>query len=174
MLILTQQPGQGMMNFFGQPPMHPPPTLFPQMYPSSPARLPNGDKVRSMHTFTLDLPDLPAGARAAHITPGLASHSLLSVVTMCNAGCTTTFTKINCTIMYRGRTIICGHKCTRTGLWMVSLKGPVAQATYSPHKSDHTHPPAKPTVAIAAKNVDTTSSTAEYARYIHQCICSPP
>ncbi len=27
-----------------------------------------------------------------------------------------TFTKINCTIAYRGRTNICGHKCTRTGL----------------------------------------------------------
>ena len=52
------------------------------------ARLPNGDKVQSMHTCTLDLPDLPDGARAAHIIPGLVSHSLLSVVTMCNAGCT--------------------------------------------------------------------------------------
>ena len=38
---------------------------------------------------------------------------------MCNAGCTVTFTKINCTIVYRGRTIICRHKCTKTGLWMV-------------------------------------------------------
>ena len=52
------------------------------------ARLPNGDKVQSMHTCTLDLPDLPDGARAAHIIPGLGSHSLLSIVTMCNAGCT--------------------------------------------------------------------------------------
>jgi hypothetical protein len=77
--------------------------------------------VQSTHTCTLDLLDLPAGARAAHIIPGLASHSLLSVVTM-YAGCTVTFTKINCTITYRGRTIICGHKCTHTGLWMIPLR----------------------------------------------------
>jgi hypothetical protein len=57
------------------------------------ARLPNGDKVQSTHTCTLDLPVLPVGTRAAHIIPGLASHSLLSVVTMCNAGCTVTFKK---------------------------------------------------------------------------------
>jgi hypothetical protein len=91
-----------------------------------------------------------------------------------NAGCTVTFTKINCTIVYRGRTIICGHKCTNTGLWMVPLKCSDAQATAPPAVSNkHTHPTAKPTMVIAA-NVDATSSAAKYARYIHQCICSPP
>ncbi len=44
--------------------------------------LPNGDQVRSTHTCTLDLPKLPATARLAHIIPGLASHSLISVVTL--------------------------------------------------------------------------------------------
>jgi hypothetical protein len=93
---------------------------------------------------------------------------------MCNARCTVTFTKINCTIVYRGRTIVCGHKCTKTGLWMVPLKGSNAQATNPPAgSSEHTHPTAEPTFAIAA-NVDATSSAAKYARYIHQCLCSPP
>jgi len=127
--------------------------------------------VQSTHTCTLDLPDLPAGARAAHIIPGLASHSLISVVTMCNAGCTVTFTKINCTIVYRGRTIVCGHKCTKTGLWMVPLQGSNAQATGPPAVSSE--PTTDPTFTIAA-NVVATSSAAKYARYIHQCICSPP
>jgi hypothetical protein len=135
------------------------------------ARLPNGDKVQSTHTCTLDLPDLPADARAAHIIPGLASHSLLSVVTMCNAGCTVTFTKIKCTIVYRGRTIVCGHKCTKTGLWMVPLRGANAQAAGP--SSLLSEPSTEPTFAIAA-NVKATSSAAEYARYIHQYICSPP
>jgi len=131
------------------------------------AHLPNGDKVQSTHTCTLDLPDLPAGAQAAHIIPGLASHSLLSVVTMCNAGCTVTFTKINCTI-------VSGHKCTKAGLWMVPLKGSDAQATAPPAvSSEHTHSNPKPTMVIAA-NVEATSSAAKYARYIHQCICSSP
>jgi hypothetical protein len=137
------------------------------------AHLPNGHKVQSTHTCTLDLPNLPAGARAAHIIPGLASHSLLSIVTMCNAGCMVTFTKINCTITYRGHTIICGHKCTHTGLWMIPLRAHNSQAENPPGSIDHTPPTAAPTFAIAA-NVDATSSTAEYACYIHQFMCSPP
>jgi len=93
---------------------------------------------------------------------------------MCNGGCTVTFTKINCTIVYRGHTIVCGHKCTKTGLWMAPLKCADVQATAPPAVSnEHTHPTAKPTMAIAA-NVDATLSAAEYTRYIHQCICSPP
>jgi hypothetical protein len=51
------------------------------------ARLPNGERVQLAHTCTLDLPELPAAARNAHIIPGLALHFLLSVVAMCNAGC---------------------------------------------------------------------------------------
>jgi hypothetical protein len=137
------------------------------------ARLPNNNKVQSTHTCTLNLPALPVGARAAHIIPGLASHSLLSVVTMCNAGCMVTFTKINCTIAYRGRTIICGHKCTCTGLWMVPLKETDAQAVNPPIPSAPTTPTATPTFAIAA-NIDATSSAAKYGRYIHQRMCSPP
>jgi hypothetical protein len=138
------------------------------------ARLPNGNKVQSSHTCTLDLPVLPVGARAAHIIPSLASHSLLLIVTMCNARCTVTFTKINCTIAYRGHTsIICGHKCTRTGLWMEPLKETDAQAANPPISSAPTTPTATPNFAIAA-NIDATSSTAEYARYIYQCMCSLP
>jgi hypothetical protein len=72
--------------------------------------------MHSSYTCTLNIPSLPPGAQGAHIIPGLASHSLLSGVTMDNAGCTITFSKIGCTIMYRGNTIICGHKCTCTGL----------------------------------------------------------
>jgi hypothetical protein len=85
------------------------------------ARLPNRDKMQSIHTCTLNLPDLPVSTQAAHIIPSLAAHLLLSIVTMCNAGCTVTFTKINCIISYRIRTIIWGTKCTRTSLWMVPL-----------------------------------------------------
>jgi hypothetical protein len=71
-----------------------------------------------------------------------------------------TFTKINCTIVYGGRTIVCGHKFTKTGLWMLPLQGSNAQATCPPAVSSE--PTAKPTLAIAA-NVDATSSIAEYA-----------
>jgi hypothetical protein len=131
------------------------------------------DKVQPIHTCTLNLSDLPAGAQAAHVIPCLASHLLLSVVTMCNAGCTVTFTKIKCTISYRGHTIICGKKSTHTNLWMVPLTNPGVQATSPSATTTHAPLRISSTAAVAA-NIDATSSAAKYARYIHQIMCSPP
>ena len=128
-------------------------------------RLPNSKWMQSTHTCTLDLPVLPSDARAAHIIPGLASHFLHLVVMMCNAGCDVTFTKNGCTITYRSRTIICSPKCTHTGLWMIPLTNGI---TTLPHSTS------TPTPVAMAAHVGTTSSAAEYARYVHQCLCSPP
>jgi hypothetical protein len=138
------------------------------------ACLPNGDKVQSTHTCTLNLPDLPAGAQAAHVIHSLASHLLLSVVTMCNAGCTVTFTKINCTISYHGQTIICGKKCTCTGLWMVPLTNNVGDQATSPSATTNHAPLITPSTTAVATNFDVTSSTAKYACYTHQIMCSLP
>ena len=84
-------------------------------------RQPDGAIVTSTHTCSLQIPGLPREAKVGHIVPGLASHSLLSVVRLCNAGCHVTFTKIGCFVTYCGRVIMQGHKCTTTGLWMVNL-----------------------------------------------------
>ena len=43
-------------------------------------KLPDSARVRSTHTCTLATLELPAKARIAHIIPGLAAHSLLSIV----------------------------------------------------------------------------------------------
>ena len=43
-------------------------------------KLPDGVYMGSTHTCTLAIPELPAKARNAHIIPGLAAHSLLSIV----------------------------------------------------------------------------------------------
>ena len=83
--------------------------------------IPDGSQVQSTHTCKLAIPELPEQARLGHIIPGLASHSLLSVVKLCNAGCEVSFTKIDCTVKYRGRTVLKGYKCSKTGLWMVPL-----------------------------------------------------
>jgi hypothetical protein len=42
-------------------------------------RLPNGDTMESSHTADLDIPELNAAASKAHVFPGMANHSLLSV-----------------------------------------------------------------------------------------------
>jgi hypothetical protein len=56
-------------------------------------QLPNGAQVQSTHTCLLNLSMLPAAARQAHIIPRLASHSLISVITLTNARCKVHFTK---------------------------------------------------------------------------------
>jgi hypothetical protein len=129
------------------------------------ARLPNCKRVHSMHRCTLDIPALLASARHAHIIPSLASHSLISIVTLCNAGCNVGFTKIGCTITHHGKVFLCGSKCTRTGLWIISL------CSTPPLSANNNQANLLPTVIAA--NVDATSSASEYACYI-QALCSPP
>ncbi len=80
------------------------------------AHLPNGERAHSTQTCTLNIASLLPSSRATHIIPGLVSHSLLSVTNLCNAGCNINFTKIGCLITYHCHTIVCGHKCTHTGL----------------------------------------------------------
>ena len=45
-------------------------------------------------------------ARIAHIIPGLSSHSLMSVVKLCDAGCKDEMEEFLCEIKYNGITII--------------------------------------------------------------------
>ena len=56
-------------------------------------KLPDYACVSSTHTCTLNLPQLPTRAREGYIIPGLALHSLMSVVKLCNSGCEVIFTK---------------------------------------------------------------------------------
>ena len=97
--------------------------------------IPDGSRVQSTHDCKLAIPELPEKARIGHIVPGLASHSLVSVIKLCNAGCEVTFTKIECTVKYRGRVVLTGYKCQRTGLWMIPLT-PNSMETSNP--TDHT------------------------------------
>ncbi len=80
-------------------------------------------QVHSSHTCSLWITNSPQKAQLAHVIPGLASHLLLSVVCLCNAGCKVTFTKIECCVKYRGQIILQGYKCLKSGLWMVNLQG---------------------------------------------------
>ena len=73
----------------------------------------NGEKVRSTREGLIDVPDLPARARNAHILPGI-KHSLLSIVRLCNAGCKVIFGKwgIGVEVRYNGKAITKGSKST--------------------------------------------------------------
>ena len=149
--------------------------------------IPNGAQVRSTHTCTSQLPGIPEKGRFGHILPGLARHSLISVVHLCNAGCKVTFTKTECIVKYRGREVLRGQKCTRTGLWMVHLN-PAEETvteTRNPEEEEaqqitleygksHVWEFAASVIQEYAANIIPTSSKAELAMYYHQCFGSPP
>jgi hypothetical protein len=84
-------------------------------------RLPNGDTITSTHTATLNIPSLPHAARQAHILPGLAQHSLLSVEKRCDSGCSVTFTASNVTVTNGESTILTGLRDKESSLWRVTL-----------------------------------------------------
>ena len=140
-------------------------------------RLPDGGQVSSSHTCDLDLPALPAKACIAHIIPGLASHSLLSVVKLCNAGCAVEFTKIACTVRYGGRVVLIGKKCAKTGLWMVPVSDQAKAPSEEPHGTptevlNHLSHAARTNEMMM--DIYPTSSPADLAQYLHQILCSPP
>ncbi len=127
------------------------------------ARLPNGKLVHSTHTCTLDIPALLTSAQHAHIIHGLTSDSLISVVTLCNAGCNVVFTKIGCTIWYCSKVFLCSSKCTRTGLWMIPL------CPTPPLSANNNLANLLPT--IIAANVNATSLRANmHATYTRPCV----
>jgi hypothetical protein len=68
---------------------------------------------------------------------------------------------------------IYGNKCIRMSLWMVPLTKVGVQAT-SPSATTNHAPIRESSTAAVAANIDATSSTTKYARYIHQIMCSLP
>jgi hypothetical protein len=82
---------------------------------------PMGDTITSMHTATLNMPSLPQASRPAHILPGLAQHSLLSVKQICDSGCSVTFTASYVTVTNGGSTILTGKRDKHSRLWSVPI-----------------------------------------------------
>jgi hypothetical protein len=121
-------------------------------------RLPNGDTITSTHTATLNIPSLPQTARRAHILPGLAQHSLLSVGQMCDSGCSVTFTASNVTVTNGGATILMGKRDKQSNLWSVPL---------------NPTPPLNGGQKHSAHNVYEQKSIQDTITYLHACCFSP-
>ena len=62
--------------------------------------IPNGNTMVSTHECNINWLDLPEAARTAHIIPQLKQQSFLSVVKLCDAGCTVKFEHDQCTSTY--------------------------------------------------------------------------
>jgi hypothetical protein len=86
-------------------------------------RLPNGATMESSHTANLDIPELNAAASKAHVFPGMAHHSLLSVGQMYDEGYIVTFRRDTVTICNSENSkLLSGPRDDTTGLWRINLK----------------------------------------------------
>jgi hypothetical protein len=81
-------------------------------------RLPNGATMESSHTVDLDIPELKADVSKAHVFPGMAHHSLLSVGQLCDEGYIVTFKQDTVTICNsEGSKLLSGPRDVTTDLW---------------------------------------------------------
>jgi hypothetical protein len=86
-------------------------------------RLPNGATMESSRTADVDIPKLNAAASKAHVSPGMANHSLLSVGQLCDEGYIVTFKQDTVTICDSGNSqILSGPRDLNTGLWRINVR----------------------------------------------------
>jgi hypothetical protein len=86
-------------------------------------RLPNSATMESSHTADLDIPELSAAVSKAHVFPGMAHHSLLSVGQLCDEGYIITFQQDTVTICNsESYKLLSGPRDVTTGLWQINLK----------------------------------------------------
>jgi hypothetical protein len=78
--------------------------------------------MESSHTADLDIPGLNADASKAHVSPGMAHHSLLSVGQLCDEGYIVTFQQDTVTISNsKNSKVLSGPRDDTTGLWRINL-----------------------------------------------------
>jgi hypothetical protein len=81
--------------------------------------------MKSTHHADLPIPSLPVAARRAHIVPELKSHSLVSIDTLCDAGCDVNFTTTTVTVRHNNTIVMSGTR-TPPGLWQFAIPAPSA------------------------------------------------
>jgi hypothetical protein len=120
-------------------------------------RLPNGAMMKSSHTAELNIPQLNAAASIAHVFPGMANHSLLSVRQLCNEGYIVTFKDASVTVCNSQKfQILSGPRDLDTGLWRINLK----------QDNQQIHQP-------VANNMYELRNTGALVHYLHKALFSP-
>jgi hypothetical protein len=120
-------------------------------------RLPKGATMESSRTAELDIPKLNAAASKAHVFPGMANHSLLSVGQLCNEGYIVTFKHASVTVCNSQKSqILSGPRDLDTGLWRINLR----------QNDQQIHQP-------IANNVYELRNTGSLVHYLHKAMFSP-
>ena len=122
-------------------------------------RNPIGSVMTSTHEAELPIPLLPLAARMAHIVPELRLHSLVSIGTLCDAGCEVIFTTTTVAVRYNNAIVMNGTR-TPPGLWRFVIPVPLA-ATNTLERDD---------VALSTIGYP---QAAELVAYSHAALFSP-
>jgi hypothetical protein len=116
-------------------------------------------EICATHTASLYIPKLSQTASVAHVFPGMANHSLISLGKLCNEGYYVTF-RIDAVTIYSsvGKSIFKGKRDLNTGLWRINLR----------------HEKPQYTMAVANKFYELTLTlTGALVNYLHKDMFSP-
>ena len=81
----------------------------PEIKPIS-INLPDGSKLRSTHTYDLDIDGIREQANLAHIVPGLAHAYLISISALLDAGFKVQYDENICSVYYNNKLVWKGSK----------------------------------------------------------------
>lgn len=84
-------------------------------------QMPNGTFIKSTHTGELNIPNLPAGAKFAHVFPDLKTGSLLSIGNLCDYGLKAIYDKDTVKIYKDDQLLITGTRSPSSKLWMINF-----------------------------------------------------
>ena len=128
--------------------------------------LPDGGVIKSTHQCHLDIPWLPNEATKAHIVPGLAHTSLISIKQLCDNGCTVVYDKLACKVYFKHQLVWLGQREPKTGLWILPLQpNRPTEMTFTPDNIDNT--------THQANSAYTMTSKGALINFLHQCAFSP-
>ena len=81
----------------------------------------DGETIRSTHTCKLNIPWLPEEATRAHIVPGLAHASLVSIKVLCDAGWEVKYNGKHCLVTYKKKLVCIGQREATMKMWVLQL-----------------------------------------------------
>jgi hypothetical protein len=141
---------------------------------------PDGEFILSTHTCNLNIPWLPAFMTEAHIVPGMAHSSLISIKKFCDGGCKVMYDLTEVRVIYKGKLVLSGGRDKSTGLWLL----PIAERDSDQRERNTAHAAldlqmprahvATNTQHIAAVSVYTLPYKQQQMKYMHQSFYSMP
>ena len=136
--------------------------------------LPDGQTLKSTHTCMLDAPWLPEKARHAHIVPGLAHTSLISIKSLCDAGCKVAYDEDEVRVYFKCKLVWTGNREPTTGLWVLPLNAPHAKRLASARSCSSMMLMSTTKKIETSFNAYKMTSKQALIKYLHQCLFSPP